>query len=156
MMLQIGNDAPNITLKNQDGIEVSLSDFKHQWVVLYFYPKDDTTGCTIQACEFSENIDGFSSLNATIIGVSPDDMTKHQKFIGKYDIAYSLLCDEEHIALKTYEAWGLKQMYGKEYEGVIRSTFIINPDGKIAKLWSNVKSKGHALIVKEELQKLQN
>lgn len=154
-MLQIKDNAPEIKLPNQDGIEVSLSSFINTWVVIYFYPKDDTTGCTIQACDFSSNIKDFRELNATVIGISPDNEKSHQKFIEKYNLEFTLLCDEQKESLKAYDAWGIKKMYGKEYEGVLRSTYIINPDGKISAIWKNVKAKEHYIAVKQELENLQ-
>jgi len=154
MPLCIGDIAPAISLPNQDGIEVSLKDFSNQWVVIYFYPKDNTPGCTTQACDFNSLFSSFNDLGVSVLGISPDGIKSHQKFIAKYDLRLTLLCDEEHIALKAYEAWGLKKLYGREYEGVIRSTYIINPDGKIAKIYNNVRAKGHANIIKEELSSL--
>jgi peroxiredoxin Q/BCP len=154
-MIQVGDKAPNIVLKNQDGIEVSLVDYSGKWVIIYIYPKDNTPGCTTQACEFNDLFNDFSSIDAVILGISPDNEKKHTNFIEKYNLNFTLLCDEEKITLKEYGAWGLKKLYGKEYEGVIRSTFIINPDGKIAKIYSKVKAKGHAQIVKEDLKQLQ-
>ena len=143
-------------MKNQDEIEISLRDFVGTWVVLYFYPKDSTTGCTIQACEFTEDIGLYRDSNTTILGVSPDSATKHKNFISKYNIAYSLLVDNDKEMLKNYGAWGLKKNFGKEYEGVLRSTFIINPNGDIAKIYNKVKAKGHSKIVLEDLKILQD
>ena len=155
MELQIGDKAPNFSLPNQDNAEISLQDFRGRWVVLYFYPKDKTPGCTQEACDFRDNLANLSGLNAVVLGVSPDSVKTHQSFIDKESLNFTLLSDTDKKALKSYGAWGLKKLYGKEYEGVIRSTFVIDPQGKIAFLWKNVKVKGHIDAIKEKLQELQ-
>ena len=155
MELQIGDKAANISLPNQDNAEISLQDFRGSWVVLYFYPKDKTPGCTQEACDFRDNLANLSGLNAVVLGVSPDSVKTHQSFIDKESLNFTLLSDTDKKALKAYGAWGLKKLYGKEYEGVIRSTFVIDPQGKIAFLWKNVKVKGHIDAIKEKLQELQ-
>lgn len=155
MELQIGDKAPNFSLPNQDNAEISLQDFRGSWVVLYFYPKDKTPGCTQEACDFRDNLANLSGLNAVVLGVSPDNVKTHQSFIDKESLNFTLLSDTDKKALKSYGAWGLKKLYGKEYEGVIRSTFVIDPQGKIAFLWKNVKVKGHIDAIKEKLQELQ-
>ena len=155
MELQIGDKAPNFRLPNQDNAEISLQDFRGSWVVLYFYPKDKTPGCTQEACDFRDNLANLSGLNAVVLGVSPDSVKTHQSFIDKESLNFTLLSDTDKKALKCYGAWGLKKLYGKEYEGVIRSTFVIDPQGKIAFLWKNVKVKGHIDAIKEKLQELQ-
>ncbi len=141
-------------LPNQDNIEMCLRDLKGKWIVLYFYPKDNTPGCTIEAKEFSTLIDEFEKLNAAVIGISPDSPQKHCNFIEKHGLKITLLSDTEKNVLKEFGAWGKKKMYGKEYEGVIRSSFIINPEGKIVKEYKKVKAKGHAEKVLEDLKKL--
>ncbi len=150
--LQIGDEAPKFTLLNQDGIEISLKDFAGKKVVLYFYPKDDTPGCTIESCEFSELGDEFSAKNAVVIGISPDDSKSHCKFIDKFKLKQILLCDTQTQTARTYGAWGLKKNYGREYEGILRSTFIIDEQGKIAKIFRNVNPREqHGKAVLESL-----
>jgi peroxiredoxin Q/BCP len=142
-------------LPNSDDIELCLRDIKGSWLVLYFYPKDNTPGCTTEACEFTNELSEFIKLDATIFGVSPDSPEKHRNFIEKHSLKIPLLSDVEKSVLKEYGAWGVKKNFGKEYEGVIRSTYIIDPAGKIAHSWKNVRVKGHVDIVKKRLIKLQ-
>ncbi|ELP9120375.1 thioredoxin-dependent thiol peroxidase [Campylobacter lari] len=149
--LQIGDKAPVFELLNQDGVKISLSDFLGKKIILYFYPKDNTPGCTTQACEFSQSYDDFLGKNAVIIGISPDSVKSHENFIKKYDLKHTLLSDSEKEICKLYGAWGLKKNYGKEYEGLIRSTFVINEEGNITKIYKNVKAKDHAFEVLKEL-----
>jgi len=130
------------TLKNQERIDVSLEDFFEQWLILYFYPQDDTPGCTTEACDFSQLSSTVKGVQ--IIGISPDLPESHERFIIKYQLSLTLLSDPEKKILKAYEAWGIKKNYGREYEGVIRSTFLINPKGEIVYSWKNVKAIGHA------------
>jgi peroxiredoxin Q/BCP len=153
-MLEVGEKAPQFCLPNQDNVEICLRDLKGKWIVLYFYPKDLTPGCTTEACEFTEAMPDFESLDAVILGVSPDAPEKHRKFIEKKDLKITLLSDEEKKVLKAYGAWGLKKLYGKEYEGVIRSTFLIDPEGNIAAVWPKVRVKGHVEDVKAKLEEL--
>jgi peroxiredoxin Q/BCP len=148
--------APEFCLPNQDETEICLRDLSGKWVVLYFYPKDNTPGCTTEACDFTNEVEEFEDLDAVILGVSPDSPKKHRNFIEKKDLKITLLSDEDKTVLKAYGAWGLKKNYGREYEGVIRSTFIISPDGEIAHEWRNVRVKGHVEKVKEKLKELQN
>jgi len=154
-MLENGIEAPNFCLPNSDNIELCLRDIKGGWIILYFYPKDNTPGCTTEACDFTNEFSEFQKLGATIIGISPDSPDKHKKFIEKHSLKIILLSDEEKRVLKEYQAWGLKKSFGKEYEGVLRSTYIISPDGKIAYSWKNVRVKGHVEAVKKRLIKLQ-
>jgi peroxiredoxin Q/BCP len=149
-----GSKAPAFTLLNQDNKEIKLSDLAGQWVVLYFYPKDDTPGCTTEACEFTDGIKAFERMNATVIGVSPDSVASHQKFIAKHKLSVTLLSDPDRKVLNKYGAYGLKKMYGKETMGVIRSTFVIDPKGKVAYSWTNVRAAGHAEKVREKLNEL--
>lgn len=153
-MIEVGKKAPAFTLTDQDGEKVKLGDMAGQWFVLYFYPKDDTPGCTIQACEFTESIKAFDKIEATVLGCSPDDAASHQKFIAKHKLKISLLSDPTHKAMERYGAWGEKNMYGKIKVGVIRSTVIIDPKGKVAYHWKRVKTKGHAMAVHEKLGEL--
>ena len=153
MELKINDKAPLFCLKNQDDAEVCLRDFKGSWVVLYFYPKDKTPGCTQEACDFRDNLNTLKS--AVVLGVSPDSVKSHKSFIEKESLNFTLLSDSDKEVLTSYGAWGLKKLYGKEYEGVIRSTFLINPQGNIAYIWKSVKVKGHILEIKEKLEELQ-
>jgi len=149
--IEPGNKAPAFSLKNQDGKQVALKGLLGQWIVLYFYPKDDTPGCTIQACEFTSGIKGFEKIGAKVYGISGDDGASHLKFIDKHGLKIELLCDESHKVMEKYGAWGEKNMYGKISVGVIRSTVIIDPNGMVAHRWKRVKSKGHAEKVNEKL-----
>lgn len=149
--LKIGVKAPQFELLNQDGVKIALKDFIGKKVILYFYPKDNTPGCTTQACEFTQNYEKFGDKNAVIIGISPDSAKSHENFIKKFELKHILLSDSEKEVAKAYGAWGLKKNYGKEYEGIIRSTFVIDEEGNIAKIYSNVRAKDHAFKVLEEL-----
>lgn len=149
--LKIGDKAPEFSLLNQDGVQLSLKDFAGKKIVLYFYPKDNTPGCTIEANEFSELYEDFLAKNAVVLGVSPDNDKSHCKFIAKFRLKHTLLCDTDKLVARAYGAWGLKKNYGKEYEGLIRSTFVIDEGGKIAQIYKNVKAKAHAKAVLESL-----
>ncbi|MDM5328516.1 thioredoxin-dependent thiol peroxidase [Neobacillus sp. CF12] len=149
MTVELGNQAPDFELLASNGEKVKLSDFKGKNVVLYFYPKDMTPGCTTQACDFRDFHQNFAELDCIIIGISPDPIEKHEKFIDKYKLPFLLLFDEDHRVSDLYEVWRLKKNFGKEYMGIERSTFVIDKDGKIAKEWRKVKVKGH---VEEALQ----
>lgn len=154
MELQIKEEAPLFSLPNQDNAEISLRDFRGSYVVLYFYPKDKTPGCTTEACDFRDSMESLNALGAVVLGVSPDSVKSHQSFIGKESLNFTLLSDTNKEVLKMYGAFGVKKLYGKEYEGVIRSTFLIDPQGKIAHIWKNVKVKGHIEEVREKLEAL--
>lgn len=154
-MIELGQNAPAFTLPNQDGVEMSLRDLEGKWIVLYFYPKDNTPGCTTEACEFSASLPDFDMLDAVILGVSPDSVAKHSNFIQKQNLLITLLADVAKTACQDYGVWRLKKNYGKEYMGVVRSTFIINPAGKIVAIWDNVRVKGHVSAVAQELARLQ-
>ena len=149
-----GKKSPEFGLPDQDGKETRLSDYSGKWVVLYFYPKDDTTGCTIEAKDFTARIDEFERLGAAVLGVSPDNGKAHCDFRDKYKLRHRLLSDEGHGVLEKYGAGGKKTMYGKEYMGVIRSTFLIDPKGRVAFAWQPVEVNGHAKMVKEKLEEL--
>jgi peroxiredoxin Q/BCP len=139
-----GLQAPDFTLKNEKGEDVSLHNFAgKQYVLLYFYPKDATPGCTTEACDFRDAYESFSDLNAVILGVSPDGEKAHTKFIEKHGLPFSLLIDEDHSVSESYGVWLLKKMYGKEFMGIERSTFLIDPTGTVVKEWRKVKVKGH-------------
>lgn len=146
--------AKSFKLKNQKNEIVSLSDFKNKWLVLYFYPKDMTNGCTIEAIEFSKAKNKFAKLNCEILGISPDPIDKHQKFIKKEDLKLNLLVDEEKNILQKYGVWKEKSMYGKKYMGVERSTFLIDPKGNIVFEWRKVKVNGHVDEVYNKLKEL--
>ena len=151
--LEVGDKAPEFEALNQDGIKVSLKDFIGKNVVLYFYPKDNTPGCTTEACEFSANYDQFIKNDTVIIGVSPDSVKSHAGFIAKQNLKHILLSDEDKEISKLYGVWQVKKNYGKEYLGIVRSTFVIGKDGKIAKIYKSVKAKDHAAKVLADLAK---
>lgn len=152
--LKIGDNAPEFCLKGAQEKEFCLSDFKGSWVVLYFYPKDNTSGCTREAVDFTEKISELQEENAVVLGVSPDNVKSHERFIEKHGLKITLLSDPDHEVLKRYGVWQKKKMYGREYMGVVRTTFLINPDGKIAHIWRKVKVKGHAEMVLETIKAL--
>lgn len=154
-MIKIGEKAIDFSLPNKEGRLISLKDFLGKWVILYFYPKDNTSGCTLEAIEFTSLVKEFEKINAVILGVSKDSVKSHQDFAMKHSLNIELLSDESASVIKAYGAWGKKKMYGKEYEGTIRSTFIINPDGYIAYVFEDVNPKGHAEEVLKKLKELQ-
>ena len=154
-MLKIGDMAPAFSLPNQDDVEISLRDLEGKWIVLYFYPKDNTPGCTTEACDFTASLPQFEACGAVILGISPDSTKKHRSFIEKQKLDITLLADESTEIAQSYGVWQLKKFCGKEYMGIVRSTFLINPEGKIAHIWSNVKVAGHTSAVKSELEALQ-
>ncbi|AST90288.1 thioredoxin-dependent thiol peroxidase [Sutcliffiella cohnii] len=143
MSVEVGKLAPDFELQTEKGEKIKLSDFRGKNVVLYFYPKDMTPGCTTQACDFRDKHEDFSQLNTVILGVSPDPVEKHQKFIEKHGLPFSLLVDEDHQVAENYDVWKLKKNFGKEYMGIERSTFIINTKGEIVKEWRKVRVKDH-------------
>ncbi len=153
-MLEVGMNAPEFCLPNQDDEEICLRDIKGRWIVLYFYPKDNTPGCTTEACDFTAALPNFEALNAIVLGVSPDSPEKHRKFIEKKGLKITLLADEEKELCNAFGVWQLKKFMGKEYMGVVRSTFIINPEGKVEVIWRKVRVKGHVDVVKEKLKNL--
>ena len=151
--LEVGDKAPEFEALNQDGVKVALKDFIGKNVVLYFYPKDNTPGCTTEACEFSANYDQFIKNDTVIIGVSPDSVKSHAGFIAKQNLKHILLSDEDKEISKLYGVWQVKKNYGKEYLGIVRSTFVIGKDGKIVKIYKSVKAKDHAAKVLADLAK---
>jgi peroxiredoxin Q/BCP len=167
-MLEIGQIAPSFCAANQDDVEICSRDLQGKWIVLYFYPKDLTPGCTTQACDFTDKHTYFDDLDAVILGVSPDDTTKHRKFIDSKDLTITLLSDTSKKMCEDYGVWQLKKFMGKEFMGVVRTTFIIDPNGKVAAIWDKVsvrKKKSvkgekieilHVDEVKEKLQELQS
>jgi len=152
--LKIGDKAPEFCLLDADENKVCLKDFKGKWIVLYFYPKDNTSGCTKEAVGFTEKKEEFEKLGAIILGVSPDSPKSHRNFREKKGLNIKLLSDQEHKVLESYNAWQLKKMYGREYMGVVRSTFLIDPEGKIVYIWPKVKVTGHVEDVLEKLKEI--
>ena len=165
-MLKIDDKAPEFCIKNQDDIEISLKDLKGKWIVLYFYPKDNTPGCTTQACDFTNDIKDFEELDAYVIGVSCDDTKKHRSFIKKYDLKITLLSDIDKKMCNAYGVWQLKKFMGRESKGIVRSTYIINPSGNISYVEEKVSVRKktkienktieikHTDIIKEKLKEL--
>jgi peroxiredoxin Q/BCP len=149
--LEAGAKAPSFTLPDQDDQKVSLSDFAGQRVIVYFYPKDDTPGCTAEACQFNDNLAAFERAEVPVLGISPDKGASHQKFRAKYGLGFSLLSDPDHKVMERYGAWGEKTLYGRTTTGVIRSTFLIDEKGKVVRPWYNVKADGHAAKVLAEV-----
>ncbi|MFJ5767695.1 thioredoxin-dependent thiol peroxidase [Lysinibacillus sp. NPDC093210] len=143
MTLVEGQKVPDFSLVNDKGEYVQLADFRGKNVILYFYPKDMTPGCTTEACDFRDKYEDFSQLNAVILGVSPDNVQKHTKFIDKHGLPFSLLVDENHTVAEAYGVWVLKKMYGREYMGIERSTFLIDTEGNLIKAWRKVRVKNH-------------
>jgi thioredoxin-dependent peroxiredoxin len=151
-MPEVGKKAPDFSLLNQDGKKVSLKDFKGKKIVLYFYPKDNTSGCTKEACNFRDDFPKFKKTDAVILGVSPDSVDSHKKFIDKYNLPFTLLADEDKKVLEKYNVWKEKSMYGKKYMGVERTTFIIDENGNIKKIFNKVKVEEHNLEIMEALK----
>ncbi|MCL4240042.1 MAG: thioredoxin-dependent thiol peroxidase [Dehalococcoidia bacterium] len=148
----IDSAAPAFSLQDQDGNEVSLASLRGRWSVIYFYPKDDTPGCTKEACSFRDTHGAIQAAGAIVLGVSGDSAAAHRKFAGKYGLPFQLLVDEGNGVAKAFGAWGTKSMYGKTYDGILRSTFVIDPDGKIAKVWPKVKPDTHGAEVLDWLK----
>ncbi len=153
--LKVGDPAPDFCLSDKDNKEVCLKDFKGKYAIVYFYPKDNTPGCTTEAIGFTGILPELQKLNAEVIGISPDSPESHAKFIAKKDLKVTLLSDLDKDVLKSYGKWGKKKFRGKEYIGVTRSTFLINPEGKLAYIWPKVSVKGHPGEVKNILTELQ-
>ncbi|MBK3517536.1 thioredoxin-dependent thiol peroxidase [Carboxylicivirga sp. N1Y132] len=151
-MLKEGDKAPVFKGLNQDEKEISLNDFSGKKIILYFYPKDNTPGCTAESCNLSESYDDLTSKGFEVIGVSPDSIASHQKFITKHSLRFNLIADTEKEILQQYDAWGLKKMYGREYMGVLRKTFIIDESGVIIKIFEKVKTKDHTNQILGELE----
>ena len=147
-----GEPAPSFAAPDQDGNQVDLASLAGRWVVLYFYPKDDTPGCTKEACSFRDSHAAIEQVGAAVIGVSGDSTASHARFAAKYSLPFPLLADPDHAIARAYGAWGLKKNYGREYEGIIRSTFIIDPQGRVAKRWAKVKPAEHGREVLEWLK----
>ncbi|MBK5220959.1 MAG: thioredoxin-dependent thiol peroxidase [Thermoleophilia bacterium] len=153
-MLQEGDKAPDFALPDQDGNEVKLSDLRGQTVVLYFYPRADTPGCTTQACGIRDRSDEYAAAGARVIGVSPDEPDKLRQFDDKHGLGFTLVGDTDHSVADAYGAWGEKSMYGKKYMGMLRSTFIIDADGRLARAFPKVQPKKHDALVLKALDEL--
>lgn len=154
MELKVGDKAPSFKLMNQDAKTISLGDLKGKPIVLYFYPKDDTSGCTKEACNFRDEFPKFGKMKAEIIGISADSTESHKKFAKKYKPPFNLLSDEKKEVIEKYGVWQEKSMYGKKYMGIVRTTFIIDPSGKISKIFPKVKVEEHNSEVMEALKEL--
>jgi peroxiredoxin Q/BCP len=156
MPLQEGENAPDFTLNDENETPHSLSDYRGNYVLLYFYPKDDTPGCTTEACNFRDDYSDYLDAGVVILGISPDSSKSHDKFINKYDLPFSLLADPEHKVADLYNVWGRKKFMGREYDGIFRTTFLIDPDGVIIKTFENVKPARHSKevlgVIKESLK----
>jgi thioredoxin-dependent peroxiredoxin len=152
--MEIGSEVPTFCLPDRRGKQACLSDFRGKWIVLYFYPRDNTSGCTREAMDFSEQLPDFEKWDAVVIGISPDSPASHQKFVEKHQLRVLLLSDEDHKVAEKYDVWKLKRMYGKEYHGIERSTFLITPEGKLAQAWRKVKVNGHVDAVRRTLEAL--
>ncbi|WP_373543444.1 thioredoxin-dependent thiol peroxidase [Chamaesiphon sp.] len=152
--MKIGEFAPDFAAIDRHSNSISLKDFQNQWLVLYFYPKDNTPGCTTQAIEFTEKLPQFQALNTQVVGISPDSIASHGKFITKHNLEIILLSDPEHQIAETYGVWQLKKFMGKEYMGIVRSTFLLDPSGKITQIWSNVRVKNHVDAVLDAVRQL--
>lgn len=147
-----GAEAPDFTLESDSGDTVSLSQLRGKPVVLYFYPRDDTPGCTIEACDFRDAWEEVQRSGAVVLGVSPDTAASHRKFKTKFRLPFPLLADPDHQVAERYGAWGERSMYGRKFQGILRTTFVIGPDGRIKRVFERVKPKGHATEVLEALQ----
>jgi peroxiredoxin Q/BCP len=152
LKLKVGDTAPEFTATSQDGSIVSLSDFKGKNVIVYFYPKDDTPGCTKEACAFRDEFADFKAKGAVVFGVSTDPVKSHAKFVQKYRLPFTLLADENKTIVESYGVWGQKSFMGRKYMGTHRVTFLIGPDGKIKKIWPEVKPQDHAKEVLAEIR----
>lgn len=153
-MIQIGDTAPEFCLHDGDDREICLNSYRGKWVVLYFYPKDNTSACTREAMDFTEALVPLHEMGAEVLGVSRDSPESHRKFAARHDLKIELLSDPDHKVMDEYGVWALKKMYGREVFGTIRSTFLIDPEGRLARIWRSVKVKGHVDSVVESLKDL--
>jgi peroxiredoxin Q/BCP len=151
MTLSAGDPAPDFTLPDHNGEPVSPTDFAGQSLVIFFYPKAFTPGCTTESCDFRDRHEAFTAAGAAVVGISPDPVERLDRFRAEHDLPFPLLSDPDHTVAAAFGAWGIKKNYGKEYEGLIRSTFVIGPDGTITEAWRNVRAKGHAERVLGEI-----
>ncbi len=150
-MIELNSPAPNFSLKGQDNIERELKDYLGKWVVVYFYPKDDTPGCTTEACSFRDDFAELKAKNVQILGISKDSVASHKKFAQKYNINFPLLSDPDKTVIHAYNSWGEKKFMGRLFEGIIRNTFLINPEGKIVKIYEKVTPKNHAQEILKDI-----
>ena len=153
-MIKLNQIAPDFSLPDQDGKKHKLSDYRGQWVLIYFYPKDDTPGCTTEACTLRDNLPKFGKLKAKVFGISVDSIASHKKFAEKYKLPFTLLADEDKKVVEKYGVWQEKSMYGRKYMGTVRNSYLINPEGKIAKIYEKVKPAEHAGQVLEHIKAL--
>lgn len=152
----LNKQAPDFNLPDQNIQPHKLSDYAGKWLILYFYPKDDTPGCTTEACSFRDNLEGLKKEGVEVVGVSKDTVSSHEKFVNKYNLNFTLLADPQIEIIKAYGAWGKKKFMGKEFEGTLRTTFLINPEGKIVKVYEGVKPQDHALQIENDFKSLSN
>jgi len=146
---------PRFSLPNQKGEIRNLADYKGRWVIVYFYPKDDTPGCTTEACSFRDNIALFEGMGVTIFGISKDTVTSHRKFVDKYDLPFDILSDRSAETIQAYGAWGKKKFMGREFDGILRKTFIVGPDGELKKVYPDVTPAEHAQEILKDLKEMQ-
>ena len=151
MNFKVGDKAPNFSLRDQNGNSVSLDSFLGKKVIVFFYPKDDTPGCTVEACNFRDDYEMYEEKNAVLLGISKDGEDSHKKFISKFDLPFRLLCDEDHTVAEAYGAWGEKSMYGRKYMGITRTTVVVDADGKVEQVFEKVKPKDHSKELLEML-----
>ena len=152
---KLGAAAPAINLPDQDGNQKKLSDYKGQWVLIYFYPKDDTPGCTTEACSFRDNLPKLGKLKAKVLGISTDSVASHKKFADKYKLLFTLLADVDKKVVEKYGVWAEKSMYGRKYFGALRTSFLVDPNGKIVRIYEKVKPADHVEQVMADLKELQ-
>ena len=155
MALNVGDPAPNFTLADQDGLSHTLAGSRGHWVLVYFYPKDDTPGCTKEACAIRDNFPEFKKLEAEVFGISTDSTSDHRKFADKYDLPFTLLADEDKEVVRQYEVWGEKKAFGRTFEGTKRMSYLVDADGNIAKIYKKVDTKKHATQVLEDIRRLE-
>lgn len=154
MALSVGVQAPEFTLLDQRGIEHNLTQYRGKWIVVYFYPKDDTPGCTKEACSFRDHFEALKERGIVVLGISKDTQASHKKFAEKYNLNFTLLSDEAVTVIKAYEAWGEKKMMGRTYDGILRTTYVIDPQGIIRKVYENVKPDEHAQEILRDVNML--
>ena len=155
-MIQVNEPAPPFELQDQEDRTRSLGDYRGRWVVLYFYPRDATPGCTRQACGFRDALDSLGELDAVVLGVSPDPVASHRKFAAKQGLSFPLLSDDDHRVCEAYGVWQEKSMYGRTYWGVVRTTYLIDPAGNVAERWDKVRVGGHVELVRQRIRDLRD